>query len=119
MLGNPKAKVTVIEFASLTCPHCAQFQQVVFPDIKKNYIDTGKIRYVFKDYPLDELAMVGAVLARCAPADRGLKLIDTMFKNQLEWARADKPIVPLKGYAKARRHERRRRRRLSQERGHR
>lgn len=97
--GNPKAKVTVVEFASLTCPHCARFQMEVFPLIKKNYIDTGKIRYVFKDYPLDELAMAGAVLARCAPADRGLKLIDLMFKNQLEWARAEKPIVPLKGYA--------------------
>jgi len=97
--GNPKAKVTVIEFASLTCPHCARFQSEVFPQIRKNYIDTGKVRYVFKDYPLDDLAMAGAVLARCAPADRGLKLIDLMFKNQTEWARAEKPIVPLKGYA--------------------
>jgi protein-disulfide isomerase len=97
--GNPKAKVTVVEFASLTCPHCARFQRDVYPEIKKNYIDTGKIRYVYKDYPLDELALVGAVLARCAPADQGLKLVDTMFKNQDEWAQAEKPIVPLKGYA--------------------
>ena len=98
--GNPKAKVTVVEFASLTCPHCARFQVSVFPEIKKNYIDTGKIRYVFKDYPLDDLAMAGAMLARCAPVDRGMKLIDLMFKNQLDWARAEKPIEPLRGYAR-------------------
>lgn len=97
--GNPKAKVTIVEFASLTCPHCARFAQTVLPSVKKNYVDTGKVRFVFKDYPLDQLAMTGAMLARCAPADRGMKLIDLMFKNQLEWARAEQPIAPLKAYA--------------------
>src|SRR5262245_55686590 len=56
ILGNAKAKVTVVEFASLTCSHCARFAQTVYPEIKKNYIDTGKIRFVFKDFPLDDLA---------------------------------------------------------------
>jgi protein-disulfide isomerase len=97
--GNPKAKVTIVEFASLTCPHCARFSQTVLPEIKKNYVDTGKVRFVYKDYPLDQLAMTGAMLARCAPPGRGLKLIDIMFKNQLEWARAEQPIAPLRAYA--------------------
>jgi protein-disulfide isomerase len=99
MWGNPKAKVTVIEYASLTCPHCARFENDVFPEIKKNYTDTGKIRFVFRDYPLDGLAMAGAVLARCAPEDRGKKMIEIMFKNQLEWVRAPQPLEPLKQYA--------------------
>src|SRR5215471_11809545 len=87
--GNPKAKVTIVEFASLTCPHCARFAQEVLPEVKKNYVATGKVRFVFKDYPLDQLAMSGAMLARCAPAGRGMKLVEIMFKNQLEWARAE------------------------------
>jgi protein-disulfide isomerase len=97
--GNPKAKVTIVEFASLTCPHCARFATTVLPEIKKNYVATGKVRFVFKDFPLDQLAMTGAMLARCAPADRGMKLIDIMFKNQLEWARAEQPITSLRAYA--------------------
>jgi len=97
--GNPKAKVTIVEFASLTCPHCARFAQEVLPLVKKNYVDTGKVRFVFKDFPLDQLAMTGAMLARCAPADRGMKLIEIMFKNQLEWARSEQPIAPLRAYA--------------------
>jgi len=99
VLGDPKAKVTVIEYASLTCSHCANFHQTAYQQIKKNYIDTGKIRFVFRDYPLDGLGMAGALLARCAPGDRGAKLIDMMFKNQNTWVRAEKPLEPLKGYA--------------------
>jgi len=97
--GNPKAKVTVIEYASLTCGHCKQFHDTTYPDLKKNYIDTGKIRFVYRDYPLDGLAMGGAVLARCAPGDKGKVLIDLMFKNQGDWVRAQNPLEPLRGYA--------------------
>jgi protein-disulfide isomerase len=97
--GDPKAKVTMVEYASLTCPHCAEFFHDVWPELKKAYVDTGKIRFVFRDYPLDGLAMAGAVLARCAPEDRGLKMIEMMFKNQSEWVRAPQPIEPLKQYA--------------------
>jgi protein-disulfide isomerase len=98
--GDPKAKVTVIEYASLTCPHCAHYQETVYPVVKKNYIDTGKIRYAFRDFPLDQIAMSGALLARCAPDNRGWTLIDFLFKNQQEWITTDKPIEPLKKYAK-------------------
>ena len=97
--GNPDAKVTMIEYASLTCPHCARFNEEVMPDVRKNYIDTGKIRYVFRDYPLDNLATAAATIPRCAPGDRGKALIDLMYKNQEVWARAPKPIDPLRGYA--------------------
>jgi protein-disulfide isomerase len=99
VVGDPKAPVTIIEYASLTCSHCAHFYQTAYQDIKKNYVDTGKVRFVFRDYPLDGLAMAGAVLARCAPGERGIKMIEMMFKNQEQWVRAEKPIEPLKGYA--------------------
>lgn len=97
--GNPKAKVTVIEYASLTCGHCKAFQDTTYPELKKNYIDTGKIRFVYRDYPLDGLAAAGALLARCAPGDKGKVMIDLMFKNQMEWVRSPAPIEPLRGYA--------------------
>ncbi len=97
--GNPKAKVTVIEYASLTCGHCKSFQDDTYPELKKNYIDTGKIRFVYRDFPLDGLAAGGALLARCAPGDKGKVMIDLMFKNQLEWVRSQNPLEPLRGYA--------------------
>lgn len=97
--GNPKAKVTVIEYASLTCGHCKAFQDDTYPELKKNYIDTGKIRFVYRDFPLDGLAAGGALLARCAPGDKGKIMIDLMFKNQAEWARSQNPLEPLRGYA--------------------
>ncbi len=97
--GNVNAKVIVIEYASLTCPHCAQFQTVDFPRLKQEYIDTGKIKFVYRDFPLDGLATGAALLARCAPSDRGKTMIDLMFKNQNEWMRSEKPLDPLRGYA--------------------
>ncbi|MGE4063289.1 MAG: DsbA family protein [Rhodospirillaceae bacterium] len=98
--GDPKAKVIVIEYASLTCPHCKDFHVQAYPQLKKNYIDTGKIRFVYRDFPLDGLAAGGALLARCAPGDRGKTMIDLMFKNQEEWALSKNPLEVLRGYAK-------------------
>jgi protein-disulfide isomerase len=97
--GDPKAKVTVIEYASLTCPHCAQFATVDYPKLKKEYIDTGKIKFVYRDFPLDGLGMGAALLARCVPNDRGKVMIEMMFQNQNEWVRAEKPLEVLRGYA--------------------
>ena len=97
--GNPKSKVTVIEYASLTCGHCKAFQDTTYIELKKNYIDTGKIRFVYRDFPLDGLAAGGALLARCAPGDKGKVMIDLMFKNQAEWVRSQNPLEPLTGYA--------------------
>src|SRR5438045_3351275 len=72
--GNPNAKVTVVEYASLTCPHCARFYTESFPKLKKDYIDTGKVKFVFRDLPTPprELAFAAAQVARCATGDRGM-----------------------------------------------
>jgi protein-disulfide isomerase len=84
-LGNVKAPVTVFEYASMTCPHCAAFEQNVFPMLRSKYIDTGKLRYVFREFPLDIKAASAAVLARCianGDAEKFFGALDTMFKQQ-------------------------------------
>ena len=87
-LGPANAPVTITEFASMTCPHCAAFNDTVFPKIKAEYIDTGKIRYVFREFPLDIKAAAGSMLARCIAKDDAGKyfaVIDMLFKQQNEW----------------------------------
>lgn len=84
-LGDAKAPVTVFEFASMSCPHCADFAQNVFPMLRSKYIDTGKVRYVFREFPLDIKAASASVLARCianGDAEKFFGTIDTMFKQQ-------------------------------------
>ncbi len=88
-LGPKDAAVTITEYASMTCPHCARFAEDVFPKIKAAYIDTNKVRYVFREFPLDIKAAAGAMLARCIAKDDAGKyfvLINTLFKSQEEWA---------------------------------
>jgi protein-disulfide isomerase len=89
-IGNPKAPVTIVEYYSMTCSHCAHFETTVFPDLKKQYIDTGKARFVFKDFPLDAVALRGAKLARCVFGERGpeayVKLVEMLMKTQDNWA---------------------------------
>lgn len=97
--GDPNAKVTVIEYASLTCSHCGHFHNDILPEIKRNYIDTGKVRWVFRHFPLDSLAMAGAVLTACVPNDQGRKLYDALFKDQENWVTSQTPIEPLKSLA--------------------
>jgi len=84
-LGNPKAKVTMVEYASATCPHCAHFHNVTFPKIKKEYIDTGKVRFIFREFPFDDLAMAAFMLARCAPKDQYFPLIGVLYEQQQKW----------------------------------
>jgi protein-disulfide isomerase len=87
-LGPANASVTIIEFASMTCPHCAAFNKDVFPKIKSEYIDTGKIRYVFREFPLDIKAAAGSMLARCIAKDDSAKyfaVVDMLFKQQDDW----------------------------------
>jgi protein-disulfide isomerase len=84
-LGEARAPITIVEFASMTCPHCAAFEQNVFPMVRSKYIDTGKVRYVFREFPLDIKAASAAVLARCIAAGNAEKFfgaIDTLFKQQ-------------------------------------
>lgn len=97
--GDPNAKVTVVEYASLTCPHCGHFHRDIFPEIKKNFIDTGKVRWVMRHFPLDQLAMAASILTACAPNNNGRKLYDTLYANQDTWAPSQAPIEPLKEYA--------------------
>ena len=84
-LGPDTAKVTVIEYASATCPHCAAFHNETFGALKKEYIDTGKIRFVFREYPHQDAALAAFMLARCAPKDKYFPLIDVFFATQPEW----------------------------------
>jgi protein-disulfide isomerase len=86
ILGSETAPVTIIEYASLTCPHCAHFHSTVFPSLKKNYIDTGKVRFIFREFPRDPVDVGAFMLARCAPADRYFPLIDVLFDQQQNWA---------------------------------
>jgi protein-disulfide isomerase len=88
ILGNPDASVTIIEYASLTCPHCAHFENDVLPDLKKKWMDTGKVKLVFRDFPLDEPALRAAMIARCAPPDRFYAYVDTFFATQEKWVMA-------------------------------
>ena len=87
-LGPANAPVTITEYASMTCPHCAAFNAEVFPKIKSTYIDTGKIRYVFREFPLDIKAAAGSMLARCIAKDDAGKyfaVVDMLFKQQSDW----------------------------------
>jgi len=88
ILGNPDAPITIVEYASLTCPHCAHFANEVFPELKKKWIDTGKVKLVLRDYPLDEPALRAAMVARCAPPDRFYAYVDTFFGAQEKWVTA-------------------------------
>jgi protein-disulfide isomerase len=102
IMGSDSAPVTIIEYASATCPHCAHFQETTFPELKKQYIDTGKVKYIFREFPLDNLAAAAFMLARCAGKDEHYKyfaLVDTLFKQQATWA-VEKPIPPLMTIAK-------------------
>jgi protein-disulfide isomerase len=90
-LGDPAAKVTIVEYASVTCPHCAAFHENIFPAIKKNYIDTGKVRFVFREFPTapTSIAVAGSMIARCAADKGGLDayflVLDALFKTQDTW----------------------------------
>ena len=95
VLGDPAAPITIVEYASLTCPHCRSFHQDVLPALKEAYIDTGKAKLVFRDFPLDGLALRASMMARCAPADRYFKYIDALFRSQSSWATNANPLVAL------------------------
>lgn len=90
VLGKADAPVTIVEYASMTCPHCAHFAETTFPELKKRYIDTGKVRFIFREFPLDALALDGAMLARCAAngdPNRFIGVVDALFQQQEKWAK--------------------------------
>jgi protein-disulfide isomerase len=99
VMGSPTAPVTMIEYASMTCPHCAHFAVETFPKLKEKYIDTGKVKYIMREYPLDGLAAAAFMLARCAGPDKYYPMIETLFAEQKKWAVKD-PLPPLLAIAK-------------------
>jgi protein-disulfide isomerase len=99
MIGSDKAPVTIIEYASMTCPHCAHFSETTFPELQKKYIDTGKVRYTLRSFPLDALAAAGFMLARCAGNDKYMPMVETLFAKQADWI-VKEPLPPLKEIAK-------------------
>jgi len=95
VLGDPDAPVTIDEYSSLTCPHCRAFHEGALPPLKENYIDTGKVKLVMHDFPLDGAAAAAAMMARCAPEERYFPVIEALFDQQAEWSRADNVLESL------------------------
>ena len=98
-LGDEKAPVTIIEYASMTCPHCANFHETTYPELKKKYIDTGKVRFIFREFPLDQLAAAAFMLARCGGKERYFPMVETLFQQQRTWA-VQRPLQPLMAISK-------------------
>jgi protein-disulfide isomerase len=99
-LGKADAPVTIIEYASMTCSHCAAFYAQTFPDLKSKYIDTGKVRFILREFPLDPLATAGFMLARCSGPDKRNAMVDLLFAQQKNWAFTEKPIEALANIVK-------------------
>jgi protein-disulfide isomerase len=99
-MGKPDAPVTIIEYSSLSCPHCAAFHKDVFPALKSEYIDTGKVRFVMREFPLNESALGGAVIARCLEPSRYFAFTSMLFAKQEDWAFKQDSLTPLKVLAK-------------------
>ena len=96
VLGAADAPVTVIEYASMTCPHCAQFHAKAMPALKDEYIAKGKVRLVYRDFPLDAMALKAAMVARCGGEDRYFAFVDVIYGQQARWARSPDPVAALK-----------------------
>ena len=102
-LGKEDAPITIVEYASLWCSHCGAFHKEVFQDLKKRYIDTGKVRFILREFPNNDRGALGSMLARCAGKDnkdRFFAMVDMLFENQNNWAYVQDPIPPLLAMAK-------------------
>ncbi|WP_225770273.1 DsbA family protein [Inquilinus sp. Marseille-Q2685] len=95
VLGKADAPVTMLEFASFTCPHCAAFSNDVLPQIEKAYVDTGKVKIVFRQFPLNGLDLRAGMMARCAPREQYFNIAKVLFQTQQSWAMASDPIGAL------------------------
>ena len=99
-LGNPDAKVKIVEYMSMTCSHCADFHNKTFDEIKAKYIDTGKVYFVLREFPLDPLAAAGFMLARNAPGGKYFEVVARLFKTLDEWAYVEDPLGGLRNVSK-------------------
>lgn len=93
-IGPADAKITVVEFGSMTCGHCANFATKILPELKTKYIDSGKVRFVFREFPLDNLAAAASMLGRCAGGDKGFPMVETLYAKQADWAFTNGNPVP-------------------------
>jgi protein-disulfide isomerase len=93
--GSADAPVTIVEYASMTCPHCQAFHAQTWPTLKSKYVDTGKVKFIFREFPLDPLAAAAAMLARCEGPEKRNAVVDLLFDRQKEWAYVDKPLEAL------------------------
>lgn len=85
-MGDPKAPLTIVEYMSMTCPHCAHFHEVTLPAIKEKYVDTGKVYFIIREFPFDPAATAAFMLARCAPPEQSLAFVSMFLKQQRSWA---------------------------------
>lgn len=92
-IGNPDAEVTVIEYASFTCPHCRNFHASVFKDLKKDYIDTGKINFIYREVYFDRFGLWAGMVARCGGPDRYFGMADLIYSNQQDWTAGGDPTL--------------------------
>ncbi len=97
IMGDPNAPVTLLEYASLTCPHCKSFHERIMPSIKKNYIDTGKVKYILRPFPFDgdRRGEAAFMLAKCAPNNAYYPMLDALFATQGNWSRGGNPVPEL------------------------
>jgi protein-disulfide isomerase len=100
ILGNSLAPVTCIEYASVTCSHCAAFHEVGFKFLKEKYIEPGKVRYILRDFPLDPLSTAGFMLSHCAGEGKYFPMVDLLFAQQKAWTQTDKPVDALLSLAR-------------------
>lgn len=100
ILGKADAPVTIVEYASLTCSHCANFHEITFPELKTKYIDTGKVKLIFREFPLDPLSTAASMIARCSTEERYFPLVSVFFKTQRQWAGSDKPLEEILAIAR-------------------
>jgi protein-disulfide isomerase len=99
--GSASAPVTVVEYASMTCTHCAAFHDTTWPELKSKYVDSGRVKFILREFPLDPLATAAFMLGRCAGPEKRNLLIDQLFTQQKTWAFVDKPIEPLLAVVKS------------------
>ncbi|UCH73783.1 MAG: DsbA family protein [Rhodospirillales bacterium] len=102
VFGSPDAPITIIEYASLTCGHCATFHKATMPRLKREWLDTGRAKLIYRDFPLDNNAATAAVIARCAPEDQYYRVLGVLFSRQSSWAEMDDPTPVLIQIAESR-----------------
>ena len=99
-IGEKDAPLTIVEYASLGCSHCAKFHQETYPTLKKDYIDTGKVKLIFRDFPLGTPALAATMIARCSGPERYFGFVEMFFRSQTQWSHAENPLEALSKVAR-------------------